>query len=161
MLLCLQENQFPSLSLGLFYGCFPTSHFISGLLCRYSLVCEPCVNKCIFHYDILLYVTVFGREDFRSSLGYSPSVSKAQQYRMSQCFVFLSEDAISVCLSSFVKFSDSLCEERTKNKAKSSHAQDKGSLNLSPFLTHIYHVTRVIWTTFMSKICSMYNHSAS
>ncbi len=98
LLWCLQENQFPSLSLGLFYGCFPTSHFISGLLCRYSLVCEPCINKCIFHYDILLYVTVFGREYFRSSLGYSPSVSKAQQYRMRQCFVFLSSED-STCLS--------------------------------------------------------------
>ncbi len=105
LLLCLQENQFPSLSLGLFYGCFPTSHFISGLLCRYSLVCEPCVNKCIFHYDILLYVTVFGREDFRSSLGYSPSVSKAQQYRMSQCFVFYQKTrlvSVYQVLSSFL-----------------------------------------------------------
>ncbi len=77
---------------------FPNISFYFSLLCRYSLVCEPCINKCIFYYDILLYVTVFGREDFRSSLGYSPSVSKAQQYRMRQCFVFLSSED-STCLS--------------------------------------------------------------
>lgn len=131
---------------------------------------NPVWINVFFYYDILLYVTVFGRKDFRSFLGYciSNQVQVCQMHNNIVCtnvfLLFVYIRRCNLCLFIKTYFFDSLCEERTEIQCTVHCSRQNLPIhNIMNFKFKSVPSHQIyLMTSFREKICNcMYNHSAS